>query len=50
MPLNHTVGDKPLSDEKKREVVSKATLEHKEAAHDPIVAQPRGEHAAPVRE
>ena len=48
-PLNRTVGDEPLSHEEKRGAVSKAALEHKEAAHDPIVAQPRGEHAAPVR-
>ena len=46
-PLNHTVGDEPLTHEGRREVdlelVSKATLEHIGATDDPIVAQPRGE-------
>ena len=47
--LNCTIGDEPLSDKERRGAVSKVALEHKEAAHHPIVPQPRGEHAAPGR-
>ena len=41
-PLNCTVGDEPLSNEEKRGAVSKAAVESREAAHDPIVTQPMG--------
>ena len=41
-PQSFKEGDEPLSDEERRGAVSKAALESREAAPEPIIMQPRG--------